>query len=137
MIAFFTTSGFNASLRLLKISGKQVVVFLALASVFAVVQNLLGMAVAVGFDLHPLFGVLAGSTTLTGGPATGLAFAPLFEEAGIRGAESIAVASAMGGIVLGGLVGGPLITVLHRRYRLMSSRPQAHTTHHGSDSRGA
>src|SRR3546814_14969645 len=81
------------------------------------------MAVAVGFDLHPLFGVLAGSTTLTGGPATGLAFAPLFEEAGIRGAESIAVASAMGGIVLGGLVGGPLITVLIRRYRLMSSRP--------------
>src|SRR3546814_15633567 len=78
MIAFFTTIGFNASLRLLKISGKQVVVFLALASVFAVVQNLLGMAVAVGFDLHPLFGVLAGSTTLTRGPATALAFAPLF-----------------------------------------------------------
>src|SRR3546814_833090 len=85
------------------------------------------MAGAVGFDLHPLFGVLAGSTTLTGGPATGLAFAPLFEEAGIRGAESIAVASAMGGIVLGGLVGGPIITVLIRRYRLMSSRPQDHT----------
>src|SRR5690606_12349578 len=67
---------------------------------------------------HPLFGVLAGSTTLTGGPATGLAFAPLFEEAGVRGAESIAVASAMAGIVLGGLVGGPAITVLIRRFRL-------------------
>lgn len=126
MIAFFTTIGFNASLLLLKISGKQVVVFLALASVFAIAQNLLGMAVAVGFDLNPLFGVLAGSTTLTGGPATGLAFAPLFEEAGIRGAESIAVASAMGGIVLGGLVGGPVITVLIRRFGLVSSRPQDH-----------
>ena len=112
MIAFFTAIGFNASLKLLKISGKQVVVFLILASIFAVVQNLLGMAVAVGFDLPPLFGVLAGSTTLTGGPATGLAFAPLFEEAGIRGAESIAVASAMGGIVLGGLIGGPVITLM-------------------------
>jgi len=126
MVAFFTTIGFNASLRLLRISGKQVVVFLALASGFAVAQNLLGMAVAVGFDLHPLFGVLAGSTTLTGGPATGLAFAPLFEEAGIRGAESIAVASAMGGIVLGGLVGGPVITVLIRRFGLVSTRPQDH-----------
>src|SRR3546814_18908184 len=94
MIAFFTTIGFNASLRLLKISGQQVVVFLALASVFAVVQNLLGMAVAVGFDLHPLFGVLAGATTLTGGPAPGLAFAPLFGGAGTRGAEAFAVASA-------------------------------------------
>ena len=126
MIAFFTAIGFLASLKLLKASGKQVIVFLALASVFAVVQNLLGMAVAVGFDLPPLFGVLAGSTTLTGGPATGLAFAPLFEEAGIEGAASIAVASAMGGIVLGGLVGGPIVTLMIRRYRLVSSDPQDH-----------
>lgn len=126
MIAFFTTIGVNASLRLLKISGKQVLVFLALATVFAVAQNLLGMAVAVGFDLHPLFGVLAGSTTLTGGPATGLAFAPLFEAAGVEGAESIAVAAAMSGIVLGGLIGGPVITVLIRRFGLVSTRPQDH-----------
>ena len=126
MIAFFTAIGFNASLRLLKVSGRQVVVFLLLATAFAVVQNALGMAVALGFDLPPLFGVLAGSTTLTGGPATGLAFAPLFEEAGIRGAESIAVASAMGGIVLGGLIGGPVITLLVRRHGLVSTRPQDH-----------
>ena len=126
MVAFFTTIGFNASVRLLRISGKQVIVFLVLASIFAVAQNLLGMAVAIGFDLPPLFGVLAGSTTLTGGPATGLAFAPLFEEAGIRGAESIAVASAMGGIVLGGLIGGPVITLMIQRYKLRSARPEDH-----------
>ncbi|RZA10520.1 MAG: sodium/glutamate symporter, partial [Lysobacteraceae bacterium] len=126
MIAFFTTIGFNASFWLLKISGPQVLVFLLLASGFAVLQNLLGMAVAMGFGLHPLFGVLAGSTTLTGGPATGLAFAPLFEQAGVAGAESIAVASAMAGIVCGGLIGGPVATVLIRRYRLVSSRPTDH-----------
>lgn len=121
MIAFFTTIGMNASLRLLRISGTQVMIFLALASAFAIVQNLLGMAIAVGFDLHPLFGVLAGSTTLTGGPATGLAFAPLFEAAGVEGAESIAVAAAMSGIVLGGLVGGPAVTILIRRFNLKAS----------------
>lgn len=126
MIAFFTTIGMMASLRLLRISGTQVMVFLALASVFAVLQNLLGIAVAVGFDLHPLFGVLTGSTTLTGGPATGLAFAPLFEEAGVTGAESIAVAAAMAGIVLGGIVGGPAITVMIRRFGLTSARPEDH-----------
>ncbi|MFT4179377.1 MAG: sodium/glutamate symporter [Thermomonas sp.] len=126
MIAFFTTIGFNASLRLLRISGKQVVVFLLLATGFALAQNILGIGVALAFDLHPLFGVLAGSTTLTGGPATGLAFAPLFEQAGVRGAESVAVAAAMGGIVLGGLIGGPAVTVLIRRFGLTSSRPQDH-----------
>ncbi len=126
MIAFFTTIGINASLWLLKISGRQVLVFLALASGFAVVQNLLGMTVASGFGLHPLFGVLAGSTTLTGGPATGLAFAPLFERAGVAGAESIAVASAMAGIVVGGLIGGPVVTLLVRRFGLVSARPSDH-----------
>ncbi|GAB1408622.1 sodium/glutamate symporter [Thermomonas brevis] len=126
MVAFFTTIGINASLWLLKISGRQVLVFLLLASGFAVVQNLLGMAVATGFGLHPLFGVLAGSTTLTGGPATGLAFAPLFEEAGVAGAASIAVASAMAGIVVGGLIGGPVVTVLVRRFGLVSTRPSDH-----------
>jgi ESS family glutamate:Na+ symporter len=126
MIAFFTTIGINASLWLLKISGRQVLVFLLLASGFAIVQNLLGIAVAMGFGLHPLFGVLAGSTTLTGGPATGLAFAPLFEEAGVTGAASIAVASAMAGIVCGGLIGGPVATVLIRRFNLRSTRPEDH-----------
>ena len=33
--------------------------------------------------------------TLTGGPATGLAFAPLFEQAGVVGASAIAIAAAM------------------------------------------
>ena len=122
MVAFFTTVGVNASLALLRVSGRQVMVFLALASVFAVLQNLLGISVATAFGLHPLFGVLAGSTTLTGGPATGLAFAPLFEQAGVAGAESIAISSAMAGIICGGVIGGPVITLLIRRFRL---RPES------------
>ena len=46
MIAFFTSIGVNASLRLLKVSGRQVAVFLVIASGFAVLQNLVGIAVA-------------------------------------------------------------------------------------------
>jgi ESS family glutamate:Na+ symporter len=122
MIAFFTTVGFGASLSLLKVGGPAVLRFFALATVFAVLQNLVGILVALGFGLHPLFGVLAGSVTLTGGPATGLAFAPLFEEAGVAGASSVAVAVAIGGIVAGGLVGGPASTVLVERGRLQTPR---------------
>lgn len=66
MIAFFTTIGFGASLSLLKIGGPQVLRFFLLATVFAVVQNFVGILVALGFGLDPLFGVLAGSVTLTG-----------------------------------------------------------------------
>ena len=46
--------------------------------------------------------------TLTGGPATGLAFAPLFEAAGVPGAATVAIAAAMVGIISGGLIGGPV-----------------------------
>ncbi len=125
MVAFFTTVGVNASMALLRVSGRQVMIFLALASVFAVLQNLLGISVATAFGLHPLFGVLAGSTTLTGGPATGLAFAPLFEQAGVAGAESIAISSAMAGIICGGVIGGPVITVLIRRFKLRPEKSVA------------
>jgi len=122
MIAFFTTIGFGASLSLLKLGGPQVLRFFLLATVFAIMQNLVGMLVALGFGLNPLFGVLAGSVTLTGGPATGLAFAPLFEQAGVVGAASIAVAAAMGGIVFGGIAGGPVSTLLIERYKLREPR---------------
>ncbi|HKX99160.1 MAG TPA: sodium/glutamate symporter [Steroidobacteraceae bacterium] len=122
MIAFFTTIGFGASLSLMKVGGPDVLRFFVLATVFAVLQNVVGILVALGFGLHPLFGVLAGSVTLTGGPATGLAFAPLFEEAGVIGASSVAIAVAIGGIVAGGLVGGPASTILIERGGLETPR---------------
>jgi len=127
MIAFFTTIGFGASLSLLRSGGPQVAIFLLIATIFAIAQNVLGIAVATMFGLDPLFGVLAGSVTLTGGPATGLAFAPLFEEAGVPAAASVAVAAAMAGIVLGGIVGGPVGTLLIERFNLRSSGRAAPT----------
>jgi len=123
LVAFFTSIGYSASLSLLKVGGPKVLTLLAVVTAFAVLQNLLGIVLAAGFGLPPLFGVLTGSVTLTGGPATGLAFAPLFEEAGITGASSIAIASAMAGIVLGGLAGGPIGTMLIERHRLQGPGP--------------
>ena len=118
MIAFFTSIGFGASVPLLRSGGPAVAVFLALATAVAILQNLAGAAVAAGLGVPPLLGVLAGSVTLTGGPATGLAFAPLFEQAGVKGAATLAVASAMVGIVSGGIIGGPIGTFLIERRRL-------------------
>jgi ESS family glutamate:Na+ symporter len=118
MIAFFTSIGFGASVSLLRVGGPAVVVFLLASTVVAVAQNLLGALVATALGQHPLMGVLAGSVTLTGGPATGLAFAPLFEQAGVPGAATLAVAAAMVGIVSGGLLGGPIGTFLIQRGRL-------------------
>ncbi|HXG66462.1 MAG TPA: sodium/glutamate symporter [Blastocatellia bacterium] len=124
MIAFFTTIGFGASLSLLKVGGPQVIFFFLISTVFAIAQNVLGVLVAIPLGMHPLFGVLAGSVTLTGGPATGLAFAPLFEQAGVPSAASVAVAAAMVGIISGGLIGGPIGTYLIERHKLKEKRAE-------------
>lgn len=118
MIAFFTTIGLGASLTLLKVGGPLVLLFFLVSTLVAVLQNVLGVGLAYALDLHPLFGVLAGSVTLTGGPATGLAFAPEFARAGVPAAAEAAVAAAMVGIVSGGIIGGPVGTILIRRHRL-------------------
>ncbi len=112
---FFASIGFAASLTLLRRGGPLVFLFFIVALVVAALQNIVGVAVAWGLGQHPLMGVLAGSVTLTGGPATGLAFAPLFEEVGVPGAATLAVAAAMVGIVAGGVMGGPIGTYLVER----------------------
>lgn len=123
MVAFFTTIGFGASGGLLRKGGPQVLLFFVLSAVAAILQNVVGAAAAMAVGKPPLFGVLCGSVTLTGGPATGLAFAPQFEAAGVEGAASIAVACAMGGIVAGGIIGGPVGSILIERLKRKEAVP--------------
>jgi len=127
MIAFFTSIGFGASLSLLRVGGPAVAFFFLLSTVMAIGQNVLGAAAAWALGQNPLMGVLAGSVTLTGGPATGLAFAPLFEKAGVPGAATLAVAAAMVGIVSGGVIGGPIGTWLIGRAGAKPERTVAHS----------
>ena len=119
-VAFFTSIGMGASLALLRTGGIQVLIFLIFSTLFCLVQNIVGIGIANGFGENPLLGVMAGSVTLVGGPATGLAFAPIFEQAGLRGAGPLALTAATAGIVCGGLVGGPVGTYLIRRFKLAS-----------------
>jgi ESS family glutamate:Na+ symporter len=120
-VAFFTSIGIGASLALLRRGGIQVAIFLAFATVFCFVQNFIGIGIARAFGENPLLGVMAGSVTLVGGPATGMAFAPVFETAGLAGAGSLALAAATMGIVFGGLTGSPAGTFLIRRRGLRSA----------------
>lgn len=130
MVAFFTTVGFGASVSLLKVGGPQVFIFFLVSTVLAVLQNVVGVLLAVPLGMPPLFGVLNGSVTLTGGPATGLAFSSDFERAGVPGAATVAVAAAMVGIVSGGLIGGPLGTLLIERRRLRPGAERGGSTEH-------
>ena len=122
MIAFFTTIGLGASLKLLRVGGPQVVVFWILASVVAASQNLLGVGLATAMDVHPFLGLISGSITMTGGHGTGAAFGKLMEDQyGFSGGVTLAMAAATFGLVSGGLLGGPVATLLVRRKGLATA----------------
>src|SRR5690606_21284663 len=70
-------------------------------------------------DLHPLMGVLAGSITLVGGHGTGAAYAIGFSDTyNIQDIMALAMMSATIGLIMGGVVGGPLGEWLLRRYKV-------------------
>lgn len=120
MVAFFTTIGLGASARLFREGGFQVVWFFGLATLGVVLQNVLGMSMARLFGHDPLLGLLCGSVSMTGGPATALAFGATFEKMGMDGASAVGVAAAMFGTAAGGLLGGPAGAALIGRHRLIS-----------------
>ncbi|MBA3804381.1 MAG: sodium/glutamate symporter [Acidobacteria bacterium] len=119
--AFFTTIGLSATISLLRAGGWRMAFFWLIASVTAIVQTIVGIGMARAMNAPALLGIICGALTLTGGPATGLAFADTFERAGITGASSLIIASATFGIFIASLVGNPTATALIRRFRLASS----------------
>ena len=126
MIAFFTTIGLGASLRLLRVGGIQVGVFLVVAGVLAALQDTVGVALAKVLGVHPFLGLIAGSITMTGGHGTGAAFGKLMEDQyGFQGGVTLAMAAATFGLVSGGLLGGPVGTLLIRRNRLHPAKGAA------------
>ena len=66
--------------------------------------------------IHPAYGLLAGSVTLTGGHGTGAAWADTFtHQFNLQGATEIAIACATFGLVFGGIIGGPVARFLLNR----------------------
>ena len=120
MVAFMTTIGLSARLQLLREGGARVIWFLAIASLGAVLQNLLGIGLSHALGVDPRLGILTGSVALAGGPATALAFGGTFEKMGVQGAATVAFAAATFGITVAGLTGGYIGGWLIRRHKLKS-----------------
>ena len=108
MIAFFTTVGFSASLKILKKGGIGVALFLLAAVILVILQDIIGPVLAKALGINPLLGLAAGSIPLTGGHGTSGAFGPYLEDLGATGATVVAVASATYGLIAGCLIGGPI-----------------------------
>ncbi len=116
MLGFFASIGLNADLASLRQGGRPLMKLLAVVVAFLVAQNLVGISLAKLLGLEPLAGLLAGSITLSGGHGTGAAWGAVFaEKYGLASATELAMACATFGLVLGGIIGGPVARFLMRR----------------------
>ncbi|MBU9815304.1 sodium/glutamate symporter [Rahnella sp. C60] len=113
MLAFFATIGLNANLASLRKGGKSLFLLVFVVLGLLLLQNAIGIGMAKMLGLDPLMGLLAGSITLSGGHGTGAAWSKLFiERYGFENATEVAMACATFGLVLGGIIGGPVARYL-------------------------
>lgn len=118
MTIFFTSIGLSANFARLIQGGKPLVLFILIVSIMIVIQNIVGMSLAVALGQNPFYGLIAGSITLAGGHGNGAAWgAVLAEKYGLEGAVELAMACATFGLVLGGLVGGPVARHLLKKIK--------------------
>jgi ESS family glutamate:Na+ symporter len=116
MLAFFATIGLAADARMLARGGGPLLIFTACVVGMLVMENVIGVGAAKALGVDPLIGLIAGSVTMAGGHGTGAAWGQRFVEVfGLNEAPAVGLAAATFGLILGGLIGGPVAMRLIRR----------------------
>lgn len=132
MIAFFSSIGLSSDFARLIQGGKPLVLLIMAVTVLIVLQNIVGVGMAVLMKEDPFIGLIAGSITLSGGHGNAGAWGPLLEQKyGITGALELAMACATLGLVIGGLMGGPVARHLIKKVKITNSI-QGHKTFESS-----
>jgi ESS family glutamate:Na+ symporter len=124
LIGFFTCIGLNATWSVVRKGSWQMPLFLALATLLAILQNVVGVGLAKLLNVHPLLGIICGSLSQTGGIGTSLGFADVIVHAGYAPAATMGVAASTFGMICGSLVGGPIATRLIRRNQLVPEKTE-------------
>jgi ESS family glutamate:Na+ symporter len=117
LLVFFASLGFGAHLGQLARAGAAAFAVCAAITLAILAQNGIGMAVARAFGEPAALGLYMGSIAFLGGHGTATAWAAAPQGEGLAGAFEVGIGSATLGLVLGGVVAGPLSVWLMTRRR--------------------
>ena len=108
MLAFFTTVGLGANLKILKSGGKLLIIYWLLCGLLSLVQNTIGIGVSKAVGLESAYGMLASSVSMIGGHGAAMSYGSTFAKMGYEQAPVVGAAAATFGLIFGVLIGGPL-----------------------------
>ncbi|MBK8211638.1 MAG: sodium/glutamate symporter [Rhodospirillales bacterium] len=119
LVYFFAALGLRSNLQELIANGRPLAVLVTLAAVFLVIQNIVGITIALAFDYDRQIGIVAGSMALIGRSGTTVAWAPIFErQFDLQHVSRLGIAVNMVGLLAACAMGGPIARLLINRYRL-------------------
>lgn len=120
MTLFFTSIGYGAKVSTVRKGSTRLLKLGLLCGILVLCQNGISIAVAKLFQLPALMGLAVGSIPLVGGHGSSGVFGPMIEQCGVPGAAASSLAMATFGLVMGGLLGGPLGGLLVKKHKLHS-----------------
>ena len=119
LVVFFTAIGLSTKFQSIIKGGKLLLLLTVVAIVYIFAQNFIGIFIAQLFGMNPNTGILAGSAALQGGHGNIVAFAPILESKyNVLNGMEIGMTSATLGLILGGILGGPVAKYLIQKYKL-------------------
>lgn len=117
---FFTSIGLRAGRKMLAEGAPKIAVFMVITTALALLQKVAALAVGGLFGLsRPA--ITASSAVLMGGTALANKAIPVLAGQGLGNAQAVVAASATFGLLMGSILGGPLLVMLIGKQKLSPS----------------
>lgn len=118
MALFFTSVGFVGKAGFVRKGGNKLIALGILVAILIIMQNILSIFIVKLMGESPLLGIAAGSMPMVGGHGSAGVFGPVLDDMGVKGAFTSSMAMATFGLIMGGLIGGPVSGALIKKYKL-------------------
>ena len=121
LIIFFTAIGLSTEFKSIIKGGKTLLIITVFAVAYIFVQNAIGISIAQFFHFDKGLGMLVGSIPLQGGHGNVVSFVPVIDQHfNTPNSMEIGMIMATFGLIIGGVLGGPVAKYLIKKHKLKS-----------------